>query len=463
VTIAQGIPSSIVNLMQDRTLERVFHDPLFANLIFRGEARPELWQANLGERQIFTRTGLIVPKTKPLIPGQDPPPSTYSSEQWEAEARQHGDSLDTHMPTSYVTLASTFLNNTKTLGLGAAQTMNRVARNRMFNAYLGGETVTTAAVAAGATTVPVASLNGFTEKILDGRLLPVSPTNPLRVTFSGTAEPANNVIGFTPNNPAVPNGAGTLTLAVAITAAGLVIRGGVFADTRSRRIRVGAGATPDALTAANIVTLDTFIDAVARLRGQNVPPHGDGYYHVHLSTEAEAQLFRDNHWQRLHQSLPDSTAYRTLAIGQAVGCIFYRNTELPSSFTVDPADTVADPGGAGGATFSPEVGGELTNEAGLPIRRSIVTGGGVIYEKYLDESKFITEAGVTGKIGQFSIVNGGVAVMAQRIRYILRAPLDRLQQILAQSWSWSGDFPVPSDTVAGDASRFKRAVIVEHA
>lgn len=462
MTIVQGLPASISSLIQNNTLERMFHDSLFPNLLFRGEARPELWQANLGERQLFTRTGLIEPVTEPLIPGQDPQPGSYASEQWEAEARQLGLTIPTHMPTNYVALASTFLQNTQKLGLNAAQSMNRAVRDRLFQAYLGGETVTLAAAAAGATQIQVASLNGFTQRLQNGQLLPVSSANPLPITFTGSAEPANTVIGFAPSNPAQPLGQGVLTLGAAITAAGVVQRGGVFAATRSRRLRVGNGATVDALTAGNIITLDTFISAVSRLRDQNVPPHADGFYHVHLTTQAEEQLFRDNHWQRLHQSLPDSVAYQSLAIGRAVGCIFYRNTELPNPSTVNPAGTLTDAGGAGGATSNHQIGGELTNEAGLTIRRAIVTGGGCIYEKYLDEGKFITEAGVNGKIGQFSLINGGVAILSQRIRYILRAPQDLLQQVVSQTWSWSGDFPVPSDTVTGDGARFKRAVVIEH-
>lgn len=92
-----------------------------------------------------------------------------------------------------------------------------------------------------------------------------------------------------------------------------------------------------------------------------------------------------------------------------------------------------------------------------------MTGGAALYEKYIDESKYITEAGVLGKIGNFSVVNGGLAVMTDRIRFILKAPQDDLQQVVKQVWSWSGDFPVPSDALSGDAARYKRAVVIEHA
>jgi len=93
----------------------------------------------------------------------------------------------------------------------------------------------------------------------------------------------------------------------------------------------------------------------------------------------------------------------------------------------------------------------------------MVTGGSSIYEKYVPEGEYLSEAGATGKIGNFSITNNGVMVDVDRVRFIMRSPLDRLQQIVAQSWSWSGDFPVPSDLLEGGNSRYKRSIVVEHA
>lgn len=457
----QGIPSEITAIIQDNTLERVFHDALFPRLLYRAEAVPELWMANLGEVMLFTRTGLMNVSTTPLDPGKDPEPASFTTEQWRAEAAQHSNTVDTHMPSSYVALASLFLRNTQQLGLNAGQSLNRLSRNNLFQPYLEGEAMTTAVVAAPLISIPVTTLSGFTEQLQNGRLSPVSASNPLPVSFSGT-EPDNTVVGFAAADPSVPFGPGTLTLG-AVTTVGLAIREGVFAATRSRRLRVGGAATVDGLTTANVLTVDDIISAATRLRAQNVPPHADGKYHVHVTPQGEAELFADNHWQRLYQSLPDSEAYRELAIGTLVGCNFYRNTENPDATTVDTGSILADPGIGGGATLAPEIGAELTNEAGLPIQRVMVTGGGILYEKYIDESKYITEAGVQGQIGNFSIINGGAAVMTNRIRYVLRAPQDKLQQNVTQSWSWSGDFPVPSDQTTGDGARHKRGVVIEHA
>jgi hypothetical protein len=93
----------------------------------------------------------------------------------------------------------------------------------------------------------------------------------------------------------------------------------------------------------------------------------------------------------------------------------------------------------------------------------IVTGKGALYERYLDESDFVTEAGITGKTGNFDVVNNGIKILTERIRLILRAPLDRLQQVTSSTWSITTCFPVPSDVTAPSGpERFKRAVVIEH-
>ena len=97
------------------------------------------------------------------------------------------------------------------------------------------------------------------------------------------------------------------------------------------------------------------------------------------------------------------------------------------------------------------------------LHRPIVTGQGAIEEKYLDESKYISEAGVQGKIGEFAVVNGGMQIMTERIRLILRAPLDRLQQMTSAAWSFSGDWTMPTDqTALSSAASYKRANVCAH-
>jgi hypothetical protein len=448
----------LVAVIQDRTLERVFHDALYPRLLYRAEAVPEKWDAHVGETKVFTRSGLMAVDTEPLTPGSDPTPGSYDFEQWIATAAQYGHAVDSHMPTSHVALASTFLKDTQQLGLHSASKINRIVRDRLFRAYSEGETMVSLAAGIGALQAQVASLSGFTEQLLNGVPTPVSAANPLAVTFSN-AEPANTVIGAVPLDPTRPFGPGIIIFGAAL-GVGLPLRTGVYAATQSVRVRVGGAATIDGVTALNILTLQDIINAISTLRDANVPPHADGFYHVHLTTQGEAQIFADNAFQRLNQSLPEGSRFQELAIGQLIGARFYRNTENPTA--TNSGALVDTSGGAAAARCAPSLGLEVINQGGVAIRRALVTGGSCVYEKWIDESGFETEAGTTGKIGSFTITNGGIQVMTERIRYILRAPLDRLQQVVSQAWSLSGDWPVPSDGLTGGAARYKRAIIIEH-
>jgi len=58
--------------------------------------------------------------------------------------------------------------------------------------------------------------------------------------------------------------------------------------------------------------------------------------------------------------------------------------------------------------------------------------------------------------------------MLDGVAMVTREPLDRLKQIVAQSWYWIGGFAVPTDITAttniiptATNSYFKRGVIVE--
>lgn len=456
----QGFAPELSAIIQDRTLVREFKDALYPNLLYRSEARPERWPANLGESQIFTRTGLIDVEISPLTPGTDPDRASYDVEQWRATAAQHGKSIDTHMPSSFVALASTFMENAKKLGLHAGQYMNRLARNPLYRAYLGGNTVLIVAAGIGATQLVVASLNGFTEVQAGGTIVPVSAAAPIPVTFTGGA--TNQVVGATPLNPNVPLGPGILDLASAL-GAGLALRAGVFSDFRPTILQEGGGTTVDALTGTEILTLQTVINAIAILRENNVPTFEDGFYHVHLSPQGEAQIFQDDAFQRLNQSLPDDVRYRELVIGDLVGARFYRNRENPVRTNV--GTLIDSSGGAGSAEVAPEIGAEVQNQTGIGVRRTLVLGAGAMYEKYIDEAAaYMSAAGVQGRVeGMPQVVNGGVVITIDRVRYILRAPQDALQQMVTQSWSWSGDFPIPTDGTTGGLATFKRAVVINHA
>src|SRR5215831_8247290 len=426
---------SIASTIQSNTLQRVFRDVLYPNLLFRMEAMRELWPIHLGGTSTFTRVGLIKPRTRPAQPNVDPVGKTYGVEQWSATAQKWNDSIDTNMPTSYLQLANQFMRNIHQLGLQAGQSINRVVRDKGYNAYVAGNTVTDTAAVSTATTIHVVNLTGFTTNLFGGVQTPVSASNPIPISLPAIGY-TGVVTAAAPDVAGDPIHGGTLTISPALPA-NLAARSSVLATKRSQIVYSGGGDSIDAIDASDTFAVRDIRTAVAQLRFNNVPTHEDGLFHWHLDPQSEMQVFSDNEFQRLNQSLPDYVHYRRFCLGIWGQSVFYRNNEAPNIQTCDP-----DP--VDGNTH----GFELVNGASIQVRRPICTGQGWIEEKYLDQAQFISAAGVMGKIGEFAVTNNGVQVITEEIRLIMRAPIDKLQENTSTSWQFAGDWPVPTDELA---------------
>jgi hypothetical protein len=452
-------------LVQENILERAFHDALFPRLLFRGEATPQPWPAGVGDTQIFSAPGLMTPNLEPLRPGTDPTPSTYSVEQWMAQLQQYAGTIDTNMPTSMVAIANLFLRNAQQLGLVAAMTLNRIVRDRMYNAAESGWTVADGAQA-GVTTLRVKRLNGFTRarnpntaNASQVRFDTVSSSNPLSISIYDNGGPGyvtRTVTAYTPDTAGDEVGPGTLTLSGgAVTVSD---RAAVYTVDRSFIVRVGGGDKVDDIGASDLPTLASIRDAVSHFWEQNVPEHADGRFHCHLDPVSQAKIFADTEFQRLLTALPDYYMYKQFAIGELLNTIFLRNSECPIPQTVV---------GGTSATYSIQdpFAGELYNNGattGVKIHRMLFSAQGGIYEYYSDLAQLVTEAGINGKIAEPKITNNGIEVFSDRIQLIIRQPMDRLQQMVSTSWNFMGDWPCRTDAAVGDASRYKRFLAVLH-
>ena len=461
--IVLGVPPTIQSLQQKGLLERAFHDGLFPNLAYRAEAMPEEWPANTGTQIFQTRPGLLKPVTTALVPGSEPQAQAVNYEQWVAQLAQFSGRVDTHIPTSVTASANLFLRNIKQLGLQAGQSVNRIARNAMFQSYLSGNTVLIAQANSGNTSIRVASINGFTDVVNPAATAApqtVSPSYPLPITIgSGSAAVSNTVIGYEADNPDDPHGPigpGTLLLGTAISGAGFALRVTVKSMYAPTIVYSAPGDSIDAINPGDTITLQQCINAKAFLSRANVEPHDDGFYHVHVSSLVAAQFFADPVLQRLNQSLPEYVVYKTGFLGQVAGMLFFENKEAPE--TVNSGNLIST---ANSALYGDELGGEVVNGSGTAIGNVIMTGKGSIYERYLDESAFVTEAGTLGKIGEFNIQNNALQILTERIRLILCAPIDVLQQSVRTAWSITTSFPTPSDiTAPSGLQRYKRAVVI---
>lgn len=448
-------------LVQDNLLERAFHDALFPRLLFRGEATPVLWPANVGDVMVFTGAGLIEPDMKPLQPGTDPTPVSYSNEQWTATLQQYSGTIDTHMPTSITAIANLFLRNAQQLGLSAARGMNRAVRNRMYNAAESGWTVADGAQS-GVTTLRVKRLNGLTTArrpdLPSGspvRFDAVSTNNPLPIVVRDTGgDVVRQIIGYSPDIAGDQGGPGVVVLSGgAVTVAD---RAAVYSYDRSYIVRVGGGDSVDSIASTDTLKLENIRAAVARFWQENVPEHSDGRFHAHIDPVAQAQVFSDPEWQRLLTSLPDYYLYKQFTLGELLNTVFFRNSECPIPQTVDGGRTATyttkDP-------FAPEL--YNTGEPdGVKVHRTLFTSQNGAYEYHQDLSALLTDAGITGQVGEPRITNNGIEVFSERIQLILRAPLNRLQDQVSTSWKFIGDWPVRTDAAVGDDARYKRFVSI---
>lgn len=461
-SLVLGVPAQVLDLVQQGLIEREFHDGLFPNLAYRAEFEADKWEGNTGTEVTMTRAGLLGDVVTPNVPGTDPTPQNVPFEQWTMKLDQYSGTIDTDMPTSAVANSNLFLRNVHQLGLQAGRSVNRVARNTLFKAYLGGHTVLIASASSSATTLRVASLNGFTDVVIPGtttRPQNISIAFPLPITIgSGGTSETKSAIGYTPDNPADPYGPGTLTLSAGLTNS-YSSRAPVVSAYAPIIVRANGGASVDAITPSDTLSLQQIINAAAFLRNHNVPAHDDGTFHAHISPLAQAQVFADPVFQRLNQSLPDGMTYKEGYLGQLAGVSFFMNTESPNLLNSGSLVATASSG-----KYATELGAEIQNGSGVQIGRVVITGKGAGYERYLDESAYVTEAGTTGKIGEFTVVNNGVQILTERIRLVIRAPLDRLQQKVSASWSITTGFAMPSDiTAPSGPQRFKRAIVLEFA
>jgi hypothetical protein len=432
--------------------------------MFRGEATPVIWPANVGDQMVFTGVGLITPSMRPRVPGVEIEAASYTKEQWTAQLNSYSGSIDSHMPTSITMIANLFLRNSQQLGLSASTALNRLTRDRLYNAGLSGMTVTDGAQTT-VTVLAVKRLNGLTRArrpdLAAGSPVlfsPVSSTNPLVVTIlTTTGAVTRNVTAFAPTTPGDEVGPGTITVNSAVT---VNDRAYVIASDATSIVRLGAGGLQvDSLDSTSLLRLQDIRTGASRLQNMNVPEMEMNKFHLHIDPVQKGQFFADPEVQRLFTALPDHYFYKDYSLGEIMGVVVFVNNECPQTFNVAGGTT---------ATFTqddPFAGEMWTNGAttGIKVHRGIMIGADAIYEYYQDLAALLTEAGVTGKVGTWSITNNGIEVNADRIQMIIRAPLNKTQDEVSTTWQFKGDWPVRTDAATGDAARYKRMVVLEGA
>ena len=184
-------------------------------------------------------------------------------------------------------------------------------------------------------------------------------------------------------------------------------------------LRPSLRKTATELTVTDTLTMATLLDAVARLRRHAVPEI-DGAYNCYLDPVSARQLFADSYFQQLFPGACSATQ------------VFRQG--MTNDFL--------------GLRFIPVISPTMPHPSGLCVRRVIICGEGALVE------------GVRENVGGDDIAPRDALVeVIENIAMVVREPIDRLQQIIGQSWCWIAGFAAPRHVETGE---YRRAIGIEH-
>ncbi|MGI4945057.1 MAG: hypothetical protein ACRYHQ_31600 [Janthinobacterium lividum] len=446
-----NFPVSLQPAIQQGYLEAGFQQGLRSKLAFRQVADQETVATGHGDTFTTTRIGLLPDATTPINVSAVNPlsgtaakldsgltPVIQSLEQYTLVMNEYGSTMDLNIITSKVGIANRFVQNAISQGEQAARTMDRLARNALYGGdtsnrggYLSGNTyVRTASTG---TQVAVDDIRGFQFLAVNGVQTAIGAGNPLPVLINGNAYIVTAAVADVAN-ASISYGAmsGVLTLTAAVATGDAAVGMPVLSTIAPKIVRPNGRASTAALTATDQVTMSVLLDAVARLRS-NAVPTVNGLYNFYSDPSTMRQLFADPDFKQLFQGAAFEAAFSTGTVDQPfLGVRFMQTTESP----VYAHPTIP----------------------GLYIHNPVIVGQGALIEGNFPLQPL--DIGVD-QIGATSYVDG--------VRYVVRPPLDRLGQIVTQSWQWDGGFCTPTDITVtpsviptATSAALKRAVVVQH-
>ena len=435
----QNFPAALQPIIQLGFLEREFQQALQSRLGYRACADRVQISVGIGETLTKTRAGLKPSITTPLQPSTNTnfdnglTPGSWGVEQYTITINHYAATTDLNMVTSRVGIASQFLQNAYVNGEQAARSLDELARNSLFSSYFGGNTRVRAALGSPSTALTADDIRGFQTAFVNGVQQPVGVSNPVTVTVGANAYTLVGATADVSNVSTAPNGvSGVLTFSGNVSVSDGTANNAVIAANASVIVRPSQRTTTTALTATDVLTMASLLDAVAKLRLNAVPEIG-GVYNCYLDPVSARQLFSDPDFKQLFQGATSANqVFRQGMTNDFLGLRFVPTTE---------AYVQAHP-----------------TLPGLMVRRPIVCGQGALIE-----------GDFAGMAADDVVPKDSIVAVVDDVAMVTREPIDRLQQIIAQSWYWIGGFCAPSDTTTNPTTiptatnaAFKRAVMVEH-
>ncbi|MBV8656611.1 MAG: hypothetical protein JO142_02190 [Burkholderiales bacterium] len=462
----QNFPAQLQPIIQQGFLETEFQKPLLSQLVYRSIADREVFPNKIGETITKTRNGLKNPVTTPSNPANNTnldngmSPSQWTVEQFTLSINQYSDTIDLNIVNEKVGMASQFLKNAKVNGFQAAQSLDRLARNTLFGVagtgtvggYMGGNTRVRVSNGSAATTVSVDDVRGFQVALVSGQnfitagqpqaasgtFLPVSPSATATVIINGNPYTLIGATVDASNQSTTPNGvSGVLTFQSNVLQADAQVNNTVQHYNAPTMLRPNGRANTSLLQSTDLLTLGLLLDAQAQLRN-NAPMEADEI-DVYLDNKSMRQLFADQDFKILFQGQYGSDEFRTGRVYNILGLRLHPTTEAFVQYNGQAAV-------AGGPTWT-----------GPTVRRVICCIKGALVE------------GDFEGIGTQFDNESHIIHVAEGVAQIVRPPLDRLGQIIAQSWYWIGGFTLPTDATANQIiiptasnAYLKRGVVIEH-
>jgi hypothetical protein len=435
----QNFPLALQPIIQQGFLEREFGQALRSKLGYRACSDREIFAVGIGETLTKTRAGLKPSVTTPLSPSTNTnfdnglTPTTWNVEQYTLTINHYAATTDLNMVTSRVGIASQFLQNAYVNGEQAARSLDELARNALFNAYFGGNSRVRTTLSSAGPAVAVDDIRGFQTVFVNGVQQAVSTSNPLTVTIGSNSYSLVNVAPDTTNVSTAPSGvSGVLTLSGNVSVSDGTAGNTVASANASVIVRPSQRSNTSLLAAGDTLTMSCLLDAVSKLR-MNAVPEIRGAYNCYLDPVSARQLFADPDFKQLFQGATSANqVFRQGVTNDFLGLRFVTTTEA----FVQPHPTLPT----------------------LAVRRPIICGQGALIE-----------GDFAGMAAEDVAPKDSIVTMVDGVAMVTREPIDRLQQIIAQSWYWIGGFCAPSDTTTNPTTistatnaTFKRAVMVEH-
>ncbi len=435
----QNFPASLQPIIQQGFLEREFQQAMASRLGYRACADRVDIAAGIGETLTKTRAGLKPSVTTPMAPATNTnldnglTPTTWGVEQYTITMNLYAATTDLNMVTDRVGIASQFLQNAYVNGEQAARSLDELGRNAPFGAYMGGNTRVRTTLASAGPTIAVDDVRGFQSVFVNGVQQTVSGSNSMTVTVGANAYTLVAVAPDSTNLSTAPNGqSGTLTFSGNVAVSNGTLGNTISAASGTTIVRPSQRTNTSQILASDTLTMSCLLDAVAKLR-LNAVPEIDGAYNCYLDPVSSRQLFADPDFKQLFQGA--TSANQVFKNGMTNDFLGLRFVPTNEAFV----------------QIHPTI-------SGLMIRRPVICGRGALIEG--DFAGMATQDVAPGD-AIVSMVNG--------VAMVTREAIDRLQQIIAQSWYWIGGFCAPSDTTTNPTTvptatnaAYKRAVVVEH-